>query len=203
MTNNHAWRHIGSQSPVKHMHKVSQNGYQLCACLCLSLSPTLALVHVPAKPLAAWGEFPEGGHYGTCLYNSDSDHEPGWRAAGVAVVVPLAIYLSWQGLVRNMPDQPLWKAQPRFLQQRLAAQPPVALKDGLAETIRPFVAHLDKKKRKKCWGQSKAWFNHTGRSVPVWQHQVGAVGIKSQHDHRVTYMWGEEKQHQGLLVWCK
>lgn len=43
MTNNHAWRHIGSQSPVKHMHKVSQNGYQLCACPCLSLSPTLDL----------------------------------------------------------------------------------------------------------------------------------------------------------------
>lgn len=73
-----------------------------------------------------------------------------------------------------MPDQPLWKAQPRFLQQCLAAQPPVPLKDGLAETIRPFVAHLGKKKRKKPWRQSKVWHNHPGRLVPVCQHQIQA-----------------------------
>lgn len=75
------------------------------------------------------------------LYDGDGNHEPGRRAAGVAVIVPLAVYLSWQGLICNVSDQPLRQAQPCFLQQCLAAQPPVALKDGLAETIRPFVAH--------------------------------------------------------------
>lgn len=107
-----------------------------------------------------------GSREGTCLYKSDGDHEPGRGAAGVAVIVPLAVDLARQRLVGHVPDQPLRQAQPRLLQQGLAAQPPVPLQDGLAETVGPFVAHLGKKEETMSTRQGLA--QPSGRIVPVW-----------------------------------
>lgn len=75
------------------------------------------------------------------LQQRDCDHEPGRRAAGVAVIVPLAVNLPGQSLVGHVADEPLREAQPLLLQQGLAAQPAVSLKDGLAEAVGTFVAH--------------------------------------------------------------
>lgn len=147
MVNNHTWTWIGSCSST---HTGKPNWLSASHVSCLSLNKShSSSCSCPIKALGAVGGLPERGHQGPCLHNSDGDHEPGRGAAGVAVVVPLAVDLSRQGLVGHMPDQPLRQAQPRLLQQRLAAQPPVALQDGLAEAIRPFVAHLGEKKRKK------------------------------------------------------
>jgi hypothetical protein len=84
-------------------------------------------------------------HPGPCLQQRDCDHEPGRRAAGVAVIVPLAVNLPGQSLVGHVADEPLREAQPLLLQQGLAAQPAVSLKDGLAEAVGTFVAHLRRK----------------------------------------------------------
>lgn len=70
---------------------------------CLSLSSLYPLT-VSQPRLWQRGEAPREG---TCLHNSDGDHEPGWGAAGVAVIVPLAVDLPRERLVGHVPDQPL------------------------------------------------------------------------------------------------
>lgn len=143
-----------SESPLKHTPSKMATSFMSI----LILKGSLSNPAVPAEPLAVWWVPREG----TCLYKSDGDHEPGRGAAGVAVIVPLAVDLARQRLVGHVPDQPLREAQPRLLQQGLAAQPPVPLQDGLAETVGPFVAHLGKRERKKPWVQGKAWHSHQG-----------------------------------------
>lgn len=148
----------GSQSPFKHTPSKMAISFMSVLILNESLSNPV----VPAEPLAMW----VGSREGTCLYKSDGDHEPGRGAAGVAVIVPLAVDLPRQRLVGHVPDQPLRQAQPRLLQQGLAAQPPVPLQDGLAETVGPFVAHLGKKEETMSTRQGLA--QPSGRIVPVW-----------------------------------
>lgn len=84
-------------------------------------------------------------HPRPCLQQRYCDHEPGRWAAGVAVVVPLPVNLPGQGLVCHVADQSLGEVQPLLLQQGLAAEPAVALQDGLAEAVGPLVAHLHRK----------------------------------------------------------
>lgn len=79
-------------------------------------------------------------HY---LGNGDGKDEPGWGAVGVAVKVPLAVNFSGQGLIGDVPHEPLGQAQPDLVSEAAASELPASLQDGPPETVGALVAHLD------------------------------------------------------------
>lgn len=109
------------------------------------MTPDMLLAPPPPPPPHSAKAKQPLPHPCPCLQQCDSDHEPGWGAAGVTVIVPLPVNLPGQGLIGHMADQPLREVQPFLLQQGLAAQPAVPLQDGLSEAVRPLVAHLHRK----------------------------------------------------------
>lgn len=78
------------------------------------------------------------------LSNGDSQNEPGWGTIGVAVKVPLAVDLTGQSLVGDVPDQLLGQSQANLISETAAFYLPAPLQNSPPKTIGAFVTHLEK-----------------------------------------------------------
>lgn len=90
-----------------------------------------------------------------------------------------------------MADEPLGEAQALLLQQGLAAQPAVALKDGLAEAVGTLVAHLHRKR-----GEERVRVGASGSTAPTPQLACSLEQFFSeQHSRNATVLTSELTAH--------
>lgn len=69
------------------------------------------------------------------LSDGDSQYEPGWGTVGVAVEVPLAVDLTGQSLVGDVPDQLLGQSQTNLISETASFYLPAPLQNRPPKTI--------------------------------------------------------------------